>query len=131
MKKAMSPRKEINIGLMIGMLYAVFIKITGISIPCLFYTITGLKCPGCGITTFCMNVLQGDFHAAISANPSLVIVLPLLGVVLISVYARNSWDIKKKWVLWCLYISLVLLISFGLIRNLPILVYLFREIIHI
>lgn len=53
----MSPRKEINIGLIIGMLYAVFIKITGISIPCLFREITGLKCPGCGITTFFMNLL--------------------------------------------------------------------------
>lgn len=46
-----------------------------------------------------MNLLQGNFKAAISANPSLVIVLPLLGTVLVSVYVRNSWNIKEKWTL--------------------------------
>lgn len=127
----MSPRKEINIGLIIGMLYAVFIKITGISIPCLFREITGLKCPGCGITTFFMNMFRGDIKTAISANPSLVIVLPLLGAVLISVYIKNSWDIRKRWTLWCLYLSLFFLLSFGILRNLPFLIDLFGEIIHI
>lgn len=127
----MSPRKEINIGLIIGMLYAVFIKITGISIPCLFREITGLKCPGCGITTFFMNMLRGDIKTAISANPSLVIVLPLLWAVLISVYVKNSWDIKKRWTLWCLYLSLFFLLSFGILRNLPFLIDLFGKIIHI
>lgn len=127
----MSPRKEINIGLIIGMLYAVFIKITGINIPCLFREITGLKCPGCGITTFFMNMFRGDIKTAISANPSLVLVLPLLGAVLVSVYVRNSWNIKEKWTLWCLYISLFLLLFFGILRNLPFLIDLFRKIIHI
>lgn len=127
----MSPRKEINIGLIIGMLYAVFIKITGISIPCLFREITGLKCPGCGITTFFINMFRGDIKTSISANPSLVIVLPLLGAVLVSVYVRNSWNIKEKWILWCLYISLFLLLLFGILRNLPFLIDLFRKIIHI
>lgn len=127
----MSPRKEINIGLIIGMLYAVFIKITGISIPCLFREITGLKCPGCGITTFFMNMFRGDIKTAISANPSLVIVLPLLGAVLISVYVKNSWDIKKRWTLWCLYLSLFFLLSFGILRNLPFLIDFFGKIIHI
>lgn len=127
----MSPRKEINIGLIIGMLYAVFIKITGISIPCLFRKITGLKCPGCGITTFFINMFRGDIKTAISANPSLVLVLPLLGAVLVSVYVKNSWDIKKRWTLWCLYLSLFFLLSFGILRNLPFLIDLFGEIIHI
>ena len=131
MKKAMSPRKEINIGLIIGMLYAVFINITGISIPCLFREITGLKCPGCGITTFFMNMFRGDIKAAISANPSLVIVLPLLGAVLVSVYVRNSWNIKEKWTLWCLYISLFLLLFFSILRNLPFLMDFCRKFIHI
>lgn len=127
----MSPRKEINIGLIIGMLYAVFIKITGIRIPCLFRKITGLKCPGCGITTFFINMFRGDIKTAISANPSLVLVLPLLGAVLVSVYVKNSWDIKKRWTLWCLYLSLFFLLSFGILRNLPFLIDLFGEIIHI
>ena len=127
----MSPRKEINIGLIIGMLYAVFIKITGISVPCLFREITGLKCPGCGITTFFMNMFRGDIKTAISANPSLVLVLPLLGAVLVSVYVRNSLNIKEKWTLLFLYISLFLLLFFGILRNLPFLIDLFRKIIHI
>ena len=127
----MSPRKEINIGLIIGILYAVFIKITGISIPCLFREITGLKCPGCGITTFFMNMFRGDVKTAISANHSLVIAITLLGTVLIFVYVKNSWDIKKRWTLWCLYLSLFFLLSFGILRNLPFLIDFFGKIIHI
>ena len=78
-----------------------------------------------------MCVFRGDVKTAISANPSLVIVLPLLGAVLISVYVKNSWDIKKRWTLWCLYLSLFFLLSFGILRNLPFLIDLFGKIIHI
>lgn len=123
----MSPRKEINIGLIIGMLYAVFIKITGISIPCLFREITGLKCPGCGITTFFMNMFRGDIKTAISANPSLVIVLPLLGAVLISVYVKNSWDIKNGGH-YGVYISVFFLIIFWNFEKSTILIDLFGKL---
>lgn len=56
------------------------------------------------------NMFRGDVKTAISANPSLVIVIPLLGAVLIFVYIRNSWDIKKRWTLWCLYQSFFIII---------------------
>lgn len=56
-------------------------------------------------------MFRGDVKTAISANPSLVIVIPLLGAVLIFVYIRNSWDIKKNGD-YGVYISVFFLIIF-------------------
>ena len=41
-----------------GLLYAVFVKWSGIAIPCLFHLVTGLKCPGCGVTQMCVALLH-------------------------------------------------------------------------
>lgn len=40
----------------------------GIGIPCLFYQVTGLKCPGCGNSRAAMALLRLDFAAAFSYN---------------------------------------------------------------
>ncbi len=48
-----------------GGLYALFVHATGLMIPCPFRLITGLKCPGCGMTHMCMSLLRLDFKAAV------------------------------------------------------------------
>ncbi len=44
------------------------ISAMGSGIPCLFYLVTGLKCPGCGNTTAVMALLHMDFKGAFEAN---------------------------------------------------------------
>lgn len=44
------------------------ISVVGFGIPCLFYLVTGLKCPGCGNTTAVMALLHTDFKGAFEAN---------------------------------------------------------------
>ena len=51
-----------------GLAAAFLIKMTGIGIPCAFYRITGLKCPGCGNTTAVLALLELDFRKALEAN---------------------------------------------------------------
>ena len=66
----------------IGLAYAVFVGLTGFSIPCPVHALTGLLCPGCGVTRMCMALLALDFPAAWSANPVLLLLLPILAALL-------------------------------------------------
>lgn len=45
---------------------------------CLFHTLTGLKCPGCGSQRMLHALLGGDFAGAWSYNPFLLTSLPVL-----------------------------------------------------
>ena len=60
-----------------GLLYAVFASRTGIRVPCLFYTLTGLKCPGCGVTRMCTALLHGDLSEAFRQNRAVLLLLPV------------------------------------------------------
>ena len=66
----------------IGLAYAVFVRLSGLSIPCPVHALTGLLCPGCGVTRMCMALLALDFPAAWSANPVLLLLLPILAALL-------------------------------------------------
>ncbi|MGE9267713.1 MAG: DUF2752 domain-containing protein [Verrucomicrobiales bacterium] len=45
--------------------------------PCLFHEVTGLDCPGCGLTRACSDALHGRFWQAFQHNPLGVILTPL------------------------------------------------------
>ena len=60
-----------------GFVYGIFYKKTGIGIPCLFYEITGLYCPGCGITRMMVSLLEGNIVEAISFNHVIFFMMPL------------------------------------------------------
>ena len=59
--------------------------------PCLVTLATGHRCWGCGITHAVVAALQLDFRGAWQANPSVVVVLPLLGLA----YARFAAGILR------------------------------------
>ena len=66
---------------MAGLLYGIFVSYTGLAIPCLFRKVTGLLCPGCGVTGMCVALLHLDWRGAFSCHPVLfVLLLPLTAV---------------------------------------------------
>ena len=72
--------------------YYFFIRLTGLHIPCLFRKITGLKCPGCGLTAMCMHLSHFRFGAAFSSNPLMFVLTPLLLCALvIKIAADPKW----------------------------------------
>ncbi len=44
-----------------GLFYGYVLIPLGFRVPCLFRRVTGLRCPGCGITDLCLGLLHGRF----------------------------------------------------------------------
>ncbi|NBU91377.1 MAG: DUF2752 domain-containing protein [Flavobacteriia bacterium] len=47
-----------------------------ICIPCLWKSVFGFSCPGCGLTRAAISLIQLDFYRALAYNPLIFIVLP-------------------------------------------------------
>ena len=56
--------------LICGLVYAGIVTIMHHGIPCWFHVITGLKCPGCGITRSMLSLLRFNFKDVLRYNLS-------------------------------------------------------------
>src|SRR5690554_3644064 len=91
-----------------GLLYLkVWVPLTGIGVPCIFHELTGLYCPGCGITRTVLSLLSLDFHQAFRFNPLLVFLLPLY--IAYSITNRKRMNISSNVIIT---IMLTMTISF-------------------
>ena len=88
-----------------------------ISIPCVFYELTGFYCPGCGITRVIMSLIHGEIYQAFRYNMILFLDVP----VLIILYVINLKIGKDKRVRKCINavvtVLLVITILFVILRN--------------
>ena len=96
---------------LLGLAYYIVTQLTPLRIPCLFQKITGLACPGCGISHFCIRLL----------NLAIALLSPLwLAAFLVRVLWNPKWFTKgskgENLLLWG---SVVVLLLFGIVRNLP------------
>lgn len=105
-----------------GCAYFLFGSVTGWWIPCLFHLLTGLYCPGCGMTRMILSLARLDFKQAARCNLLAFLTLPVLGVLLLRLAARyvktGSWKLSRRQnrLVWALAVSFLL---FGILRNLP------------
>ncbi len=98
-------------------------KETGFAVPCVFHLITGWKCPGCGVTRMCVALLQLDFRSAFSSHPMLFVQLPVLGMIAVRgilAYIKDGIYRPTKLETVVIYICIVLLILFAIVRNLAL-----------
>ncbi len=103
----------------IGAAYAIFVITTNVSIPCVFRLITGLKCPGCGMTRMCIALLRLDFVTAFKANPAAFCLIPLMAITvgrMIFVYIKYDRR-REKITRASVYFMIVVLVAFGVVRN--------------
>ena len=77
-ERAKAAAKKYAVIIAMGLTYFWFVSRTGWSLPCPFHAVTGLECPGCGITRLFLALGHGDFRAAFAANPALFFAGPLL-----------------------------------------------------
>lgn len=100
--------------------YALFYRRTGVGIPCPVRMLTGLKCPGCGVTRMCDSLLRGDFTAAWEHHAALLCLLPVLLFLLIRYlyfYIRDGHAQDSLTVRILRYFSLAVLLIFCVVRN--------------
>lgn len=59
-----------------GLFYGYVLIPLGLRIACPFRTVTGLRCPGCGVTDLCLSILYGRFAEAAGYNWGLTLAAP-------------------------------------------------------
>ena len=112
--------KKLGILLLIGTLYAVWWRLTGIGIPCIINLLFGVKCPGCGITHAAVALTHFDFAGAFEYNKLSVTVVPILLILLAVEEVRYIKTSVRKFTLFeiiILTILLIVTIAYGIGRN--------------
>lgn len=89
---------------------------------CIFRKLTGIECPGCGMTRATYAALHGNFAQAFWFNPVGVIILPLalfaLGLELIGWVRGRPLPFRLNLNRWTGIGLATLVIGWGVIRNL-------------
>lgn len=119
-RNAIIKRDAVLLG--IGILYYIFIRITGLAIPCVFRKITGLLCPGCGLTRAVLACARLDFARAFAYNQYICIALPVLAYLIIRCdYIYVKYGNKKLSLIdnILIYMCIVGAVAFAILRNLP------------
>ena len=117
--------KNIKIKIMISLIvillctsfFFLYTKIN-IFIPCIFHELTGLYCPGCGITRCLIAIIKLDFMQAFRYNMLVFILLPIF--IFIGIKKYYCWLLNKQCILFSnrFYITLAIItILFGILRN--------------
>ena len=105
--------------ILISFLYYKFYSIYHIGIPCIFHKITGLYCPGCGITRALFALFELDLKKALQYNILIFIIGPFLLYYFIK--KTYNWILSKeeKKILpnILVYLILIITILFGILRN--------------
>lgn len=90
-------------------------------VVCPFRLLTGLPCPGCGMTRAWVFAMHGQLRPALAANPFVVVALPaaialIVGVAVAAVRRRQPPDVRP--ILSSLAVRLVLIawVGFGVLR---------------
>ncbi len=63
--------------------YLLVYSVVGKGIPCLFRAVTGLQCPGCGMTRALSALAHGKLAEAVGYNVLSVTLVPLIGIFLL------------------------------------------------
>lgn len=91
--------------------------------PCLFHSLTGLHCPGCGTGRALVNLFHGRLYAAWRMNPLAVLLLPVpfffvLNQAVAAVSGRTLPGIfLPPRAVWALFAAVL---SFWILRNIPL-----------
>ena len=111
----------ITVAIIAGLLlYAAFVAVTGLAIPCFFHLATGLECPGCGVTRMCMALLHGDIASAASYNFAILSLLPVFAYFaarMFYLYVKVGAIHFNKIELAILWIVVIYLVIFGILLN--------------
>jgi hypothetical protein len=70
--------------------YPTLSRHTGLGLPCPLRALTGVPCPMCGMTTAATSLAAGDLHAALAANPFVLVLAGLTLCMAVLIAARAA-----------------------------------------
>lgn len=91
--------------------------------PCIFHSLTGLYCPGCGTARALHQLLHGNIRAALSYNLLTMASLPILLALGIRSMAARIGNTPYKPVFKSAFwpwLIVAILVAFGILRNIPV-----------
>lgn len=94
-----------------------FLLVLNQEIKCLWNEMTGLYCPGCGITRMLIAMIQLDFYQAFRYNPFLFLLI-IFSIVYI-LYSLFKFKTIERINSKLLFVILIITILFGVLRNIP------------
>ncbi len=106
------------LALLVG--YGLFYNITGFGIPCMLHKITGLECPGCGLSRAIAAVVRLDLAAAFGFNllwPLYAAYLLWGSVSMAVVYVKRGEAGYLPGKTWMHAVILAVAVGYGLLRN--------------
>ena len=117
----MKKYNKIIIIFILTLIIAIILQRYDIGIPCPFYHTTGLYCAGCGTTRAIISLIKLQPYQAFRYNMLTVSLLPFVSIYLLYKYMLKG---KKKIpnIIW--YFLLVIVVLFGVLRNIPFFAYL-------
>lgn len=100
--------------------YGVFYNIMGFGIPCMLHEITGLECPGCGLTRAIAAVVRLDIAAAFGFNalwPLYAFYFLWGGIGMAVAYIKRGESGYLPGKIWMHAVILAGVVAYGLLRN--------------
>ncbi len=94
----------------------------GVFLPCPFRTLTGLWCPGCGLTRATHHLFRGDVMQALRYNVFVVVILLGLSATWLAWLLQRtgrSINVNRWFPVWAQILAGAALLAFAAIRNLP------------
>ena len=119
--------KNSIIFLLLLILYYFLNQFFSFSIPCPIHYLTNYYCPGCGITRMFFSLFKGHFYQAFRFNPLVFILL------IIYIFIKIKDLVLKKKTFFSnktIYFLLIVVIAFGILRNIPYFSYLLPTLIE-
>ena len=105
-------------------LYLYLFTPQGVPLVCIFHSITGLYCPGCGAGRACYWILHGRFLDAFCYNPLMTVLLPLIGLYIaarvLDWIITGGNHIDRKINVKFLTGVLIAVVIYGVLRNIPV-----------
>lgn len=121
MRRALIVLVTLFIAIMAGVVYFAYDPSQSQFFPrCVFLSLTGWQCPGCGSQRAIHALLHGDLASAWHYNAALLVALPVLGVYLVGEIKRTTWPNYYRAISHpiVIYIILGALIAWWIGRNL-------------